>query len=706
MKSSYRFFAFGFSCLRFVYAQESLLLDSPQELLFGDLEKVQKIDESLCRPMPLKFNYLLQGGYFMMPSARTFSSGNLGFSGAYAPPFHIWSLQFQLFDRLELSGNYWTATNGPIFPFSENSDRTLNAKVVLFKGKDFGEYLPDLAVGINDLIDRERFYSFYTVLTKEMPSWNLETSLGLGHGQIQGIYGGVAWYPLRHSKYFWKSLALAGEYDATRYEFAKVKARNRVNLGAQISFFDLLTASFSSIRGKEIAFSGSVNYNFGKTKGLFPKTLDPGPYKTPIDTEDLGDLRSERELAQELAYTFKEQGFDLYNLYLIPDTNGQDALSMKIINVRYWDEEEVRRRIQSVLAALTPSNIVKVTVSIEVDGVLSHSYTFSSSELSKYRENLLGEPEMKLLFPKKERVDIDPYSSTLLYERKKPIWTLIFRPWFRPFFGTSEGKFKFEVGALMGLEGYILDQVYYRLKGNYTAYSSKQSLIQEEDDNPSKLINVRTDSLQYNQSSSFHVEEAYLQKSFNWGNGFLSRLSTGYFEIAYAGIATESLYYPVNSNWAIGIQGACLLKRDYYGIGFQKKIRKVSPQGEKFFPYIGLQYFFDAYYQIKPWNLDFKASVGQFLARDKGIRIEGGRTFQSGLRIGLWYTMTNGNDVVNESRYFDKGFSVSMPLDFFLNKSSRSRVGFAMSARLRDVGAISATGKPLYQTLFWERYNR
>jgi hypothetical protein len=201
------------------------------------------------------------------------------------------------------------------------------------------------------------------------------------------------------------------------------------------------------------------------------------------------------------------------------------------------------------------------------------------------------------------------------------------------------------------------------------------------------------------------LDQAFLQKTVNWGKGWFSRLAVGYFETAYAGVALENLYYPVNFNWAIGFEGATLLKRQYYGIGFQRKIRKLTEKGVKYFPYTGVQYFVDFYYQYKPLNLDFKINAGQFLARDKGIRIEGGRTFQSGLRVGLWYTMTNANDVVNGQRYYDKGFSITMPLDIFMNQTSRTRVGYAMSAWLRDCGAIAATGKQLYPTLYWERYN-
>ena len=285
------------------------------------------------------------------------------------------------------------------------------------------------------------------------------------------------------------------------------------------------------------------------------------------------------------------------------------------------------------------------------------------------------------------------------------MWVFTFRPWFRSFLGSSKGKFKYEVGIATNLEGYIFNQLYYNICGMYTASSSTTDLESQDILNPSKIINVRTDSILYNQANSVHLSNAFLQKSWNLGQGWFTRIAGGYFEPAYGGLAFEALYYPVRTNWAIGFSAATLLKRGYYGVGFVRKVRKLTSSGPEYVSFIGYQYFADFYYQYQPMSLDFKASIGQFLARDKGIRLDAGRTFSSGLRVGLWITFTNGDDYVNGDRYYDKGFSITLPLDLFLNKSSRTRIGYAMSAWLRDVGAISATGKTLYPTLFWERYN-
>jgi hypothetical protein len=79
------------------------------------------------------------------------------------------------------------------------------------------------------------------------------------------------------------------------------------------------------------------------------------------------------------------------------------------------------------------------------------------------------------------------------------------------------------------------------------------------------------------------------------------------------------------------------------------------------------------------------------------------RWFASGLKVSLWYTITNGHDHVNRQTYFDKGFAFMLPLDFFLQRSSRTYIGYAMSAWLRDVGASADNGKGLYQTVRLER---
>ncbi len=182
----------------------------------------------------------------------------------------------------------------------------------------------------------------------------------------------------------------------------------------------------------------------------------------------------------------------------------------------------MRKRIELILASITPSNIADVTVVIEADGVSEHEYKFRVRDLKRYAEGKMGDEEFKIIAPLREASSTPSiYDAALLYRRRKRIWMLTFRPWMRTFFGSSRGKFKYEVGFSLGPEGYLFDQIYYSLYGSYTAFASTQDISTQDTLNPSRIINVRTDSLRYNQSSSFHIDQAFLQKSVNWAmDGF------------------------------------------------------------------------------------------------------------------------------------------------------------------------------------------
>lgn len=687
------------------------------EELFRDLETVRQIDCKISDALPVLYNYQGLGGYFAMPSARMPKAGMIGFGGASLPPYNVWNLSFQFFDHVEAVGTYWvyrgiTEGNFGSQGFGDDADRSANLKVCLLRKEDGFPWLPDISLGWVDFLGSGRFNSFFAVATEELPGFNLEATLGWGEGRLQGFFGGFAWTPWRKSSHFLKGLTLAAEYDANNYKKhlpehpGGKKVRSRINAGAYYRIGDLLQASFSTIRGVDWAAGLSMHYNLGESKGLVPKIFDPPVYKAPIDTEPVGRLRSAEEMACDLAYAFKEQGFDLYSAYLVPTCGGLDTLWLKIVNVRYREEEIVRERVQHVLANLAPSNLAGVTAVLEADGVPVQEYRFRMVDLVRYREGFLGENEFRVIAPPKE-ASASPscYEANRLYQRRRPIWLLTFKPRAMSYFGSSKGKFKGQFGFTLGSEGYLFDEIYYSSQISVTIFSMLQDITSQDVLNPSRIINVRTDAILYHQAHSFHVDTAFLQRSWNLGSGWFTRLAAGYFETAYGGVGWEALYFPVQCQWAIGFEAAVVWKRKYYGLGFYDKIRKLAPEGLIWVPYTGLQYFVDFYYDYKPLDLDFKFSVGQFLARDKGIRLEGGRTFPSGLRVGLWYTFTNANDVVNNHRYYDKGFSITMPLDLFMNQSSRTRVGYGMSAWLRDCGAKAMTGKELYHTIYYERYN-
>ncbi len=690
-------------------------LYDPVDCMLRDLETAHQIDAEQKDELPYFYNFSTVCGYFTMPSGRMPPMGTYSFGAFRPPPYNIYGVSLQPFDRIEVSLNYRvlkgiTEANFGTKGFGDDADRVANIKLNILSPRDGISWIPSISIGADDFIGTSRFNSQYGVMTKQWKSANLETSLGWSRGRMKGWFGAAAWSPWRKYKNeYLQSLSFIAEYDNIdyknhRYEHPEGReVKCRINGGIAYTVWDMLQVSISSLRGTKIAGGASFRYPLGTSEGLFTKIHDPLPYTSPIDTESLGVTRPENEFALELAYALNDQGLDLCCIYLDPQCDG-DRLWIKVINNRYREEKVVRERLQDTLAALAPSNIVSITVVTEADAVPVQSYTFRTEDLRRFRLGLIGAREMAVLSPMREALR-HPSGSTLIYKKNLHVWLFTFRPRLLTFFGSTTGKFKYNIGLLASPEGYFFNKYYYKFQFGYSIHSTMWNIGGVDVLNPSQLPNVRTDTIKYYQNNSVSLEKAFIQRSFALGKGCFYRLATGYFEIAYGGVATEFLYWPVHSNWAVGLEAASVLKRRYRGIAFTHKIRKYKGEIPHYIDFYGLQYFGDIYYYFRPLQLEFKVMGGQFLARDKGARFEVTRQFPSGLRLTVWYTATNGHDKVNGHTYFDKGVAFALPLDFFLSKSSRTYVGYGISAWLRDVGAVAETGKQLYNTLREERIN-
>ncbi len=715
------FFVGAFLFSSIAIGQEKNLPESSllkEERLFSDLESVRKIDDKIHERLPVVLNYQMQGGIFTMPSARMVDEGSVSLGFSYLPPYHVYGVAFQYFDHVELSGNYWvfkgiSESNFGHLGFGDDAERSVNIKVALLRKEDGIAFLPTFALGLNDFLGTRRFHSFYAVATQDFLRENLELTLGWGCGRIGGFFGGMIWSPFRQKNHLLKGISFAIEYDANNYKHHLPEhplgksVRCRINAGMHYQIQPGVRFSVSSLRGKEVAALAAFDYNIGKVKGLFPKYKDPPLYTSPVDVEPLGEGRCEEEMAKEFCHAFHGQGIELMSLYLRIDVEKKKHLWMKVNNVAYREEAVVRERIERLCSSITPGDIVTITVVVEADGLMVHEYFFRTSDLKRLAKKEVGDYEMSLLAPMREVSPIpSPYTDALLYQRKKSIWLWTLRPGFLSYFGSTTGKFKYDLSLITGPQGYLMDQIYYDLCASYIISSSTKSMGCRDVLNPSYLLRVRSDTIHYNQKQSLHIQRAFLQKQWNCGEGFFARSSLGYFEIAYAGAAIEALYYSVSSPWAVGFEIAALLKRKYSGIFFQRKVAKLSANNIlHHVPYVGIQCFLELYYDLRPLQTYFRVSLGQFLARDKGIRLEWTRYFSSGFHFSLWYAVTDGGDRVNGKRYYDKGFAFSLPLDWFMNKSSRSKIGYGMAAWLRDVGARAQTGKPLFPTIHEEREN-
>jgi hypothetical protein len=676
--------------------------------LIADLLLVQEINEKVYDIMPVTHNLLLQGGYIAMPSARVNSEGNCAFGYAFLPPYSIYSARLQCTPYLEVTGSYRLFRGIPdlqlsAYGFGDFSDKGVNFKVVLLHPEDSDYELPGLAFGMDDFLGTRAFRSSYVVLTKVWNQLNLEVSLGYGEERLNGFFAGALWMPFRKSlNKALEGVTLLAEYDATDYKNKKrephPKGRQQfspLNFGAQWKVYNVLEASINYVRGYAWAFSGSFQCDFGKEEGLFPKMHEPPLYQLPTHYAPI--------FSEELLKAFQEQGYKLLEVERTHDVHCHEVLKIRIKNCCWRTQKDQFCRIAHVLASLVPKEIELVVVIFDCIGMDIQEISFPMPIVRQWFNSFLSTYEMQILSPLKDVGSKVCLEEPSFFHQDRLLCDVDIAPKIITFFGSATGKFKYLVGVNLGLSGFLKDRIYYSLLIGYSGYTTLHDVGDIDKINPSQIINVRTDYVNYIRDEKFYIDEAFLQKNISFGGGHFAMISGGLFEVMYGGLAAEWLYYPVNLPFAVGLEMAYLKKRTYDGFGFTNTMRKCDGFIPTYVHFNGYQYFADFYYTSSALDLDFKIKVGKFLAHDFGARYEINKYFSSGLEVYLWYTRTNGHDVVNRQIYYDKGVGFSLPLDFFLTKSCYRRFGYGMSAWLRDVGAIASTGVPLYRTIGYER---
>ncbi|MGM0439987.1 MAG: YjbH domain-containing protein [Chlamydiota bacterium] len=680
--------------------------------IFQDLLAAKYWTDYSPKKLPVIRGHYLHAGYFSMPSARMGADGTIAAGYSYVPPYRNYNLAVQVFPILEISGSYRIFDGiedkllGP-YGFGDYADKGANFKLNLLSPNDEYSFLPYISIGMMDFLGTRKFYSSYLVATKCFKNRGFELSVGYGNGDYEGLFGGAAWSPFwdRSNRYL-KGITLAAEYDNTDYAHnAHPKGRQTespVNYGVKYCFENHWDFSYSRIRGLENAWSISYAYPWGDVDGFVAKYRDALPYAAPVNHQQLGILRPKEVMAQELGYAFKEQGLRLLRVWVYNEGE-EKTLRLRIVNLSYVHEAELRTRIQSLLAALVPSDLDRVVVAIDTQGSVCQEYIFRQEDLIRYWQGKINLHELSVISPLREASSWNKSQANLLYHRYRHFAQFLAKPRLSTFFGNSAGKLKYTLGVSFGVNGYLFDELYYNIFMGKSFYDNIEGVSDIDRLNPSQIINVRSDMVNYQQKEGWILDNAYLQKNWTLGRGFYSRVAGGLFEVAYGGVAGEVLYYPINSLWAVGFEGAELRKRTYDGKKFMKKLRRLKGKKPTYQEFHCYQYFFNVYRDIPRIQCDLHFQAGRFLAGDYGVRTEVGRYFSNGMRFYLWYTHTNGHDWLNGETYYDKGVGFEMPLDVFLPYSSKNLWGTSMSAWLRDVGARAKTGLPLYKSINSER---
>ena len=265
-----------------------------------------------------------------------------------------------------------------------------------------------------------------------------------------------------------------------------------------------------------------------------------------------------------------------------------------------------------------------------------------------------------------------------------PDFTYRIRPRLKTQLNGPDGFFLYSLYAGLATEVQLAQGL--KISGEFGA-NIQDNFNRLQNPSNSLLPHVRSDIKDYLKDGKYDIQSLFFDYQSGLGSDFYGRLTAGLLEDMYAGIDGEVLYRPFGSRWAFGLEANQLYKRGFH---------------EQF----GLQTYnvataqLNAYYDMPWYGLQSTIRVGRYLARDIGFTYEVSREFESGVRVGGFFTITNVPAAVFGEGRFDRGLFISIPIDLVTPFPSRSSVGTVYRPLTRDGGQLLDSPEQLY----WETF--
>jgi hypothetical protein len=651
-------------------------------------------------------------GYINMPNGRIDPDGTFRIGDSFAKPYSsLWS-SITFLPRVELSARYTRIMSGAIGQndplwqgYGDYKDKVASGKV-LFLEED--RNTPSLAFGINDILGTGLFKSRYLAASKQFGA--LDTTLGVGEGRISGVFAGG-----RYAPETWKGFALVAEYDANNYMQdlysgqTGVDQRNK-GVGLALEYQHGWIGSQLSYRagkpGINIYFSVPLN-----KKEFIPKIDEPPPDTEIVFRPNSAQWNTDPKYRQDLNNRLLKQDFK--NIHVnVSGTVAEATLTNTRISL---PSRAVGRAARSILLC-TPADVRELMVNYTVRDMPFATYTFTDTDqLQRYfnglesRKQLAPSVTIDYAMPKKAPVQAEvqnesvlsasseEYSVTHLDNSEGDIISLQSEdakldkihvaPGMALYFNDPSGVLHYQTFIDASYTKQLTEGLFF--KGD-TQLTVVQNVSAVQEPSNSLLPHVRSDIADYMKNGNFKLTEAVLNKFYHPWQRFYARSSAGLYEEMFGGAGGQILYFPETAPWAFDISVDALKQRDVQGWFTFRRYSTVTALAA-------------LHYRLPIKGLTATVRAGRFLAKDEGARFELKRRFRSGIEVGAWYTVTNGNDITTpgspSSPYHDKGVFMTIPLNSMLTKDTQAAPTLSIAPWTRDVGQMVVSPDDLYDIL-------
>lgn len=650
-------------------------------------------------------------GLIQTPSARFDDDGEFAFGISNDDPFKRIYSKMQFFPWLEVVLKYSELENTSYEGLDQTAkDKGLDAKIRILKETN---NLPSIAIGFNDIGGNGYFASEYIVATKNFG--NLDFNIGMGWGKLSGLdhisnplrlisdsfdlrssgnFGGGAlnlntlfsgervsvFGGIEYSTPI-PNLSLKLEYDTTDYSYSILqgekdfrtsgdlfKVNSRFNYGINYrinaSERDKIDLSLGYVRGDALYANVTLHSNLN-FKGTPRYTAPPEKLNTPyLKPFDQLNKKWQRWLYETIIWQMANEGMVTHSIIF----NDND-LQVEMSQGRFTDAFQAIDLASRILANNSPKNIEKITVINLDQGIETLRTTIDRKELV---ESVAKGPLDELLVTFNPPDSLSPdriikdneYLYPNFYWEIKPHLLGTLQHQIQFYFWQLEALIHTEYSIKKGL--YLTTDIGIDISNNYENYTWHIA--------DGELYHVRQNRRLYLTEGETGLRRMALDYAFSINRNLKAKISLGYLEWMYGGFGGEILYTPDNKNWAIGFDSYWVKQRDYDQKFSFKDYEAVT----------GLMTF---YYDLPFYDMRFKLSAGQFLAKDRGAHIDLSRRFETGARVGAIVALTDCDSQCVGEGSFNKWIYFNLPMDLFYTRSTtKSRAVYAWSPLTKDAG--------------------
>lgn len=626
-------------------------------------------------------------GLIDMPTARMTLDGVFTSTAAIQSSINAYAISYQALPWLEAAFRYSGTAN---LASTESTgfryyDRNYEVKFRLFQES---EYLPQMSIGLRDIVGTGKFGAEYLVASKQFGQW--DASLGLGWGRLAGsghfsnplkvfgksfddrvfdtgvggdlsygqffsgkdvgLFGGVEY---RFENY---PISFLGEYNPDEYVWEEsgggFKPRSPFSFGVKWQALPGISFSFTRQHGREwgVALQAKLD-----TKARAPK-YEPAPFISSNDMaeKDLPKGINPNKWYDTLLYDVERSGLLMTSASI--DMSGNKAtLGIRNRHYAYWPD--AIKKVQDLASIHLPQGITSIDVVAQENNHSVHTIRVPRQDFNKSERNdsihgvriLPGRLDdsvnyktnfVKNYFP----INVELDNRFMFFDPENPLGY----------------QFYIKLSSSIDLPGDMI------LKGAY-AFDVVNNFDKFNRSSNSVLPHVRSDALKYLKEGKNGLERLYLDKRGSLTGNLHYRTYAGVLESMFSGLGGEILYQPYQSRLAFALSGNWVQQRDY-GRDFAHLDYKTYTA------------FASAYWATPFSNFDVAIHVGKYLAKDYGATLEVRRTFNNGWQVGLWATKTNVSADDFGEGSFDKGMFFRIPLGI-LGSSGRS----AYNARIRPI---------------------